>query len=325
MLGRRVVVPGARGADRVAGAQHHRDRLRPGRGRAAGRGHRLLRLSRPRRRRSPGSAGSRRRASRRSWRSAPTWSWRRRRATTRSTCRSSPRSGCRSTSSGRSTSRRCSSRSSGSARCSGGRRSPGRTWPRCAGRPTRSRGPWRACPAPASSTSCGRTRLIAPGRGTLITELLERAGGESVTGGEPLPYPRLSLETVVERRPERIIVGRHGQATAAELLRGWEQLTGRRRRSRGSRLRGGRRPGAPAGPPDDRGAARAGSRPPSGARAVISRRRVGVASAVVLGGSGRRRPPRARHRARARSARPTSPRRSSAGRARSWRPRSCWS
>jgi iron complex transport system substrate-binding protein len=67
--------------------------------------------------------------------------------------------------------------------------------------------------------------LIAPGRGTLITELLERAGGESVTGAEPFPYPRLSLETIVERRPERIIVGRHGQATAAELLRGWEHLT----------------------------------------------------------------------------------------------------
>ena len=29
----------------------------------------------------------------------------------------------------------------------------------------------------------------------------------------------------MERRPERIIVGRHGQATAAELLRGWEHLT----------------------------------------------------------------------------------------------------
>jgi iron complex transport system substrate-binding protein len=66
--------------------------------------------------------------------------------------------------------------------------------------------------------------LIAPGRGTLITELIERAGGESVTRAEPLPYPRLSLETVVERRPDRIIVGRHGQATVEELLRGWERL-----------------------------------------------------------------------------------------------------
>ena len=66
--------------------------------------------------------------------------------------------------------------------------------------------------------------LIAPGRGTLINQLIDRAGGESVTGGEPLPYPRLSLETVVERRPDKIIVGRHGQGTVEELLRGWERL-----------------------------------------------------------------------------------------------------
>ncbi len=66
--------------------------------------------------------------------------------------------------------------------------------------------------------------LIAPGRGTLIDELIERAGGESVTSREPLPYPRLSLETVVERRPDKIIVGRHGQGTVEELLRGWERL-----------------------------------------------------------------------------------------------------
>jgi iron complex transport system substrate-binding protein len=66
--------------------------------------------------------------------------------------------------------------------------------------------------------------LIAPGRGTLINELIQRAGGESVTGGEPLTYPRLSLETVVERRPDRIIVGRHGQETVEDLLRGWERL-----------------------------------------------------------------------------------------------------
>ncbi len=66
--------------------------------------------------------------------------------------------------------------------------------------------------------------LIAPGRGTLINDLIQRAGGESVTAAEPLPYPRLSLETVVERRPDRIIVGRHGQESVEELLRGWERL-----------------------------------------------------------------------------------------------------
>jgi iron complex transport system substrate-binding protein len=66
--------------------------------------------------------------------------------------------------------------------------------------------------------------VIAPGRGTLINELIQRAGGDSITGVEALPYPRLSLETIVERSPEVIIVGRHGQETVEELLRGWERL-----------------------------------------------------------------------------------------------------
>jgi iron complex transport system substrate-binding protein len=66
--------------------------------------------------------------------------------------------------------------------------------------------------------------LIAPGRDTLINQLIQRAGGESITGAEPMLYPRLSLETVVERRPDRIIVGRHGQETVEDLLRGWERL-----------------------------------------------------------------------------------------------------
>ncbi len=67
--------------------------------------------------------------------------------------------------------------------------------------------------------------LIAPGRGTLITELIQ-PGRRGQRHGRPirLPYPRLSLETVVERRPDRIIVGRHGQGTVEELLRGWERL-----------------------------------------------------------------------------------------------------
>jgi iron complex transport system substrate-binding protein len=60
--------------------------------------------------------------------------------------------------------------------------------------------------------------LIAPGRGTLLTELIGRAGGDSITAAEPLAYPRLSLETVVERRPEVVLVGRRragGQAPQA--------------------------------------------------------------------------------------------------------------
>jgi iron complex transport system substrate-binding protein len=66
--------------------------------------------------------------------------------------------------------------------------------------------------------------LIAPGRDTLITELIRRAGGDSVTAAEPVLYPRLSLETVVERRPERILVARHGTPPGDERVPEIEQL-----------------------------------------------------------------------------------------------------
>jgi iron complex transport system substrate-binding protein len=66
--------------------------------------------------------------------------------------------------------------------------------------------------------------LIVPGRETLITDLITRAGGESVTAAEPIPYPRLSLEAAVERRPDQVILARHGTASVAEQLRAWEPL-----------------------------------------------------------------------------------------------------
>jgi iron complex transport system substrate-binding protein len=67
--------------------------------------------------------------------------------------------------------------------------------------------------------------LIVPGRDTLITDLIRRAGGESVTGDERLPYPRFSLEEAVARRPERIVLAQHGEVTVDERLREWQHLT----------------------------------------------------------------------------------------------------
>src|SRR5262249_8696680 len=39
--------------------------------------------------------------------------------------------------------------------------------------------------------------VIAAGRDTLITDLIRRAGGDSITGDAPSPYPRISIEEVV--------------------------------------------------------------------------------------------------------------------------------
>ena len=67
--------------------------------------------------------------------------------------------------------------------------------------------------------------LIVPGRHTLITDLIRRAGGESVTGEEPLDYPRFSVEEALGRRPDRVVLALHRDASADERLREWQHLT----------------------------------------------------------------------------------------------------
>ena len=66
--------------------------------------------------------------------------------------------------------------------------------------------------------------VIVAGRDTLITDLIRRAGGDSVTGEEPLPYPRLSMEALVVRAPERIVLARHGLRSVDDRLREWRHL-----------------------------------------------------------------------------------------------------
>lgn len=66
--------------------------------------------------------------------------------------------------------------------------------------------------------------LIVPGRDTLLTDLIRRAGGESVSGGEPQEYPRYSMEEALARRPERIVLGGHGRRSVEAHLRMWPQL-----------------------------------------------------------------------------------------------------
>jgi iron complex transport system substrate-binding protein len=66
--------------------------------------------------------------------------------------------------------------------------------------------------------------LIVPGRDTLITDLIRRAGGDSVTGDEPLAYPRFSLEAALSRQPERVIVAGADHVPVDQRLREWEAL-----------------------------------------------------------------------------------------------------
>ncbi len=69
--------------------------------------------------------------------------------------------------------------------------------------------------------------LIVPGRASMLTELIEVAGGVSITGGDGDAYPRFSLEAAVARAPEVIILADHstGASTAGRASpEKWQQL-----------------------------------------------------------------------------------------------------
>lgn len=63
--------------------------------------------------------------------------------------------------------------------------------------------------------------LVAPGRSTLLADLIRMAGGDSISGGELADWPRLSLEEVVRRAPEVIVVGSENSRHVEDALRRW--------------------------------------------------------------------------------------------------------
>jgi iron complex transport system substrate-binding protein len=54
--------------------------------------------------------------------------------------------------------------------------------------------------------------LIVPGRQSLLTELIEVAGGESVTSGQDQAYVRFSVEAAVALAPQVIVLADHASA-----------------------------------------------------------------------------------------------------------------
>src|SRR5262249_55743249 len=52
----------------------------------------------------------------------------------------------------------------------------------------------------------GTEPLITVGGNTFVNDLIERAGGQSISAGETAEYPQYSLETAVAARPEVIFL-----------------------------------------------------------------------------------------------------------------------
>ena len=68
--------------------------------------------------------------------------------------------------------------------------------------------------------------LIVPGRGSIVAELIDLAGGESVTGDGGAGYPRYSVEAALARNPEVIVLARHGNQNEAIGREPWERFSG---------------------------------------------------------------------------------------------------
>lgn len=66
--------------------------------------------------------------------------------------------------------------------------------------------------------------LVVPGRHALITELIEIAGGRSVTAVNGDAYPRYSLEAAVAASPEVILLANHGAGTGPLAREKWDRL-----------------------------------------------------------------------------------------------------
>jgi ABC-type Fe3+-hydroxamate transport system substrate-binding protein len=68
--------------------------------------------------------------------------------------------------------------------------------------------------------------IMTAGRGAFITELIEVAGGTSITADLPNEWSRLSFETVLARQPEYLLLIRGSDLTLESLRRrgGWERL-----------------------------------------------------------------------------------------------------
>ncbi len=70
--------------------------------------------------------------------------------------------------------------------------------------------------------------IVSVGRGSYLDDLLRRAGGESVSESSAQPWPHLSIEEIVRRNPDYLLVPRSPwfAPTREELLRlpGWREL-----------------------------------------------------------------------------------------------------
>ena len=65
------------------------------------------------------------------------------------------------------------------------------------------------------------------GKNAFITEVIEAAGGRSVTEDLPAEWPQINMEVVLERAPDALLLVRGGKTTLQVLQDrpGWNNMT----------------------------------------------------------------------------------------------------
>ena len=68
--------------------------------------------------------------------------------------------------------------------------------------------------------------VVSIGKHAFITELIEIAGGHSVTSDLPQEWPQISLEAVLERKPEALLLVRGSKMSAEQIVNrpGWSNV-----------------------------------------------------------------------------------------------------
>ena len=67
--------------------------------------------------------------------------------------------------------------------------------------------------------------LVVPGRNAIVSELIELAGGRSITATSGEGYPRYSVEAALARNPEVILIASHDAARSPLMRAKWERFT----------------------------------------------------------------------------------------------------
>jgi len=81
----------------------------------------------------------------------------------------------------------------------------------------------KSLPKPKVFFQIGHAPIITVGKGTLADDLIRLAGGESISEHEPLSYPLYSIETILLKAPEIIIVSSmESKRDCSNLVRMWQ-------------------------------------------------------------------------------------------------------